>query len=143
MNIRRRNARKPLLRITSDPILDDLLVMETCADGKRGEKGEEGEGCMGDDNPTGGEREGGKIAACAIWHGREEGKNGVVQCAKTIMYIHIVAAAEYLVYRFRHLATLANATEKRSIIRSITFARSNLNTQIHGSNEAGKVPSSL
>jgi len=59
-NIRRRNAREPLLRIAGDPILDDLLVMETSPDGKGGKKGERSEGRVGDDNPAGGERDGGE-----------------------------------------------------------------------------------
>lgn len=69
-DIRRRNARKPLLRIACDPILDDLLVMETGAEGKSGKKGERGEGCVGDDNPAGGEREDGRLLVSAVRHGR-------------------------------------------------------------------------
>ena len=68
--IRRRNAREPPLRVAGDPILDYLLVMETGADGKSGKKGERREGRVGDDNPAGGKRDGGKLVGCVVWHGR-------------------------------------------------------------------------
>lgn len=70
-NIRSRNAREPLLRIAGDPILDDLLVMETGADGKGGKKGERSEGRVGDDNPAGGERDRGELVSRVVWHGRK------------------------------------------------------------------------
>jgi len=70
-SIRRRNAREPLVRIASDPILYDLLVMETGADSKGGKKGERSEGSVGDDNPAGGERDRGKLVRYVVWHGRE------------------------------------------------------------------------
>jgi hypothetical protein len=69
-SVRRRNARKPLLRIAGDTILDDLLIMETRADGKSGKKGERGEGRVGDDNPAGGKRDGGKLSVSVARHGR-------------------------------------------------------------------------
>lgn len=67
-NTRCRNAREPLLRIASDPILHDLLVVETGADRECEKEGEGGEGCVGDGDPAGGERDGRKLA---VWHGRE------------------------------------------------------------------------
>ena len=68
-NTRCRNAGEPLVRIASDPILYDLFVVETDADGECGKKGERGEGCVGDGDPAGGERDGRKLV---VWHGREE-----------------------------------------------------------------------
>lgn len=68
-NIRRGNAGKPLVRIASDPIPDDLLIMETSADDEGGKKSERGEDCVGGDNPTGGERDGGRLV---VWHGGRE-----------------------------------------------------------------------
>ena len=70
MSIRRRNARKPLLRIAGDSIFYNLLVMEACADGKSGKKGERSEDRVGDDNPACGERDGGKLPVPAVRHGR-------------------------------------------------------------------------
>jgi len=67
-NIRGRNTGEPLLRIAGDPILDDLLIVETGADDEGGEKGEKSEDCVGDNNPTGGERDGGKLVVCVAWH---------------------------------------------------------------------------
>lgn len=116
--------------------------METCTDGKRGEKGEGGEGCVGDDDPTGGERDGGKLVACAVRHEQGEGKNGVAQCSYAIIYMYIcIVAPSTPASTPGHLGQ-RNGKE-RTVIRSTTLARSSLNTQIHGSNEAGKVPSSL
>ena len=61
--------------------------MKTCADGKRGEKGGGGEGCVGDDDPTGGKRDGGKLAACAVRH--EGGRKRMVQrSAPRQLYMH-------------------------------------------------------
>jgi len=41
-SVRCRNAREPFLWIAGDPILDDLLVMETGTYGKGRKKGERG-----------------------------------------------------------------------------------------------------
>ena len=74
-SIRRRNAREPLLRITGNPVLDYLLVMETSADGEGSKKGERSQGCVSNDNPAGGERDGRKLATCVVRHiqeGREQ-----------------------------------------------------------------------
>ena len=50
--------------------------METGADGKGGEKGERSKGRVGDDNPAGGERDGGKLVVGFVWHAR----GGRVNC---------------------------------------------------------------
>ena len=138
-SIRRRNAREPLLWIASNPILDDLLVMETGADGKGGKKGERSEGRMSDDNPAGGERDREKLAGCVVWHGREGREGTVCATGQRTDYIHRRV--------FNPASTpdhLGQCKRKdRTIIRQTALAHSNLNTQIHGSNEAGKVPSSL
>ena len=69
--IRCRNTREPLLRVAGDPILDDLLVMETSTDSEGGQKGKRGEGCVGDGDPTGGEGNGRNLVACVVWRGHE------------------------------------------------------------------------
>jgi len=137
--IRCRNAREPLLRIGCDPILDDLLVMETNAECKGSQKGERSESCVGNGNPAGGERDGGNFVArvAGDGHGDVEQERGVDPRVSTRSTIHSIISVG---------KNCDAGSVNCAIIRSATaFAHSNpnLNTQIHGSKEAGKVPSSL
>lgn len=118
-SIRRRNTREPLVRIAGDPILDDLLVMETGTDGKGGKKGERGKGSVSDDNPAGGERGRGKLVGCIVWHGREEKERTVCATGRRMDYIY---CQTYSI----HLGQCGR--KDRVIIRPTAFARSNLNT---------------
>lgn len=59
------------MRIACNPILDDLLIMETDAEGKSGQKGERSEGRVGDGDPTRRKRDDGQLSNHVVWHGGE------------------------------------------------------------------------